>query len=575
MSNDSVGRAGEDEIGEMQSATAQASGGSGRLIAARLAALTALAVLLCGSLVVMVWRTTPNPGLPPFLVLGEDATAGFGISRLLPVVLGIAGGFSVLSLSAARQRVYIGRWLSLLAATWAGAWLAWNFVPSAASATVAILLLALDGIAVVGASTRVFRQRGDPAAATGDGSVEVRQRIRGNRVKHALAVRGLGSLLLLGGIIAAPAVARQAVGQPHGTLATISIGTPPEVDGAMIAVDQETDRVYLLLQSSYIQLFDYRVTSGTLITLDGRQGTVITTQHLDFYPNTLVVDSHGARAFIVAATSFGIDTGTNAVHVLDLRTGRLGVVSSGRSVNDVAVDPRTGHVFIPDADDNSVHMLDARTGRVLRTVKVGRQPIRVIVAEHAHRAFVINQGDGNQPGTASMSVLDTTSGSTVRMTDTDMGETFIVDERLDRMFGVTRSTVSVRDARRGVLLRKVGVPGGNTSALAGSQSTQRVFVVNSDHDSVSMLDAQSGAVLRTISVGSHPNALAVDEHRHRVFVTNQNSDSVSVLDATTGRSLDTLSVGVTPIAIAVDAHLGHAFVYSATSETVSVINTGV
>jgi len=63
------------------------------------------------------------------------------------------------------------------------------------------------------------------------------------------------------------------------------------------------------------------------------------------------------------------------------------------------------------------------------------------------------------------------------------------------------------------------------------ERTARVFVLNRDSQAVSVLDANSGALLRNISVGKAPTAVAVDAQTARVFVLNRDSQAVSVLDA--------------------------------------------
>ncbi len=59
----------------------------------------------------------------------------------------------------------------------------------------------------------------------------------------------------------------------------------------------------------------------------------------------------------------------------------------------------------------------------------------------------------------------------------------------------------------------------------------RVIVANPDTDSVSVLDARSGRVVRHISVGHAPQTVAVDEQTARIFVANAGDNTVSVLDA--------------------------------------------
>jgi YVTN family beta-propeller protein len=560
-------------IGAPRAGQMPASGWSDTTAAARVVVLMALIVLAGGSLVVLVSGTTPRPGLPPFLVQGEDELTGWSLNRVLPVVLSIAGGLGVLGLAAARQRSYIGRWLALLAATWVVAWLAWNFMPSMASTLIASLLLEVNGIAIGGARWSIFRRHDGSGTPAGSGRDDVR-RVRGIAAWWPHLALG-AAVLLLGGAIAAPAVAQRIVAQPRGTLTTIAIAAPPEVDDGVIVADPGSGRAVLLLRTNYLEPFDVRVLKGTVVTLDSGRGTLVRTLSLDLYPGTLAVDSHLGRAFINAVSEFGTDTALNTLHVLDLRTGTMmRVLSRGTYLIDVAVDQRTDHVFAADSAANRVYLLDARTGALLRTIKVGQSPEQVVVAAGADRVFVVNTGDDTHPG--SLSLLDATSGAVVRTVPSDAGynyDVFAVDDRTGRVFGTADRTVRVWDARSGAELARIKIPGGRTSTLALGAGTNRLFVVNSDHQSVSMLDARSGRILRTIPVGLQPCALAVDERTHRVFVVNAGSDSVSVLDATTGQTLDTLPVGVTPIAIGVDARLGHAVVYNAASATVSVLET--
>jgi YVTN family beta-propeller protein len=129
-------------------------------------------------------------------------------------------------------------------------------------------------------------------------------------------------------------------------------------------------------------------------------------------------------------------------------------------------------------------------------------------------------------------------------------------------------SVNVLDLTRGTLLRTVQVSeqrgGGLAPVVAVDDRTQRVFVANSGdslHEgSVSVLDAASGAVVRTVSPGVHPVAVAIDSQRGRVFVANNGSGSVSILDAATGAVLRTIPVEGRPALVAVDARRARVFV---------------
>src|SRR2546426_12486130 len=82
------------------------------------------------------------------------------------------------------------------------------------------------------------------------------------------------------------------------------------------------------------------------------------------------------------------------------------------------------------------------------------------------------------------------------------------------------------------------------STRAGAEL--RVFVTNEKSDDVTVIDAATRAVVRTIPVGKRPRGVAVSPDGRRVYVTNSNSDSLSVIDAKTLEVLSTVPAGVGP-----------------------------
>ncbi len=108
-------------------------------------------------------------------------------------------------------------------------------------------------------------------------------------------------------------------------------------------------------------------------------------------------------------------------------------------------------------------------------------------------------------------------------------------------------------------------------ALAVDARSSHLFVADSAADSVTLLDARTGAPLATTIVGQAPVALAVDEAHGRVYTLNacvftaplgpaqacpNGAGSVSVLDLSSGALLDTWGVGGEITALAVDERAG-------------------
>jgi len=143
-----------------------------------------------------------------------------------------------------------------------------------------------------------------------------------------------------------------------------------------------------------------------------------------------------------------------------------------------------------------------------------------------------------------------------------------VDTRTHRVFvgngdNLGMGTVNVLDSARHSVLRTVAVPGG---AMTVDERGGRVFVAQTGLATrrLSMLDATSGALLRTVALDAHPIAVAVDAATERAFVLGQRgtTESVTVLDATTGTPLRRVSLGPSPAqpTILVATRAGHIFV---------------
>lgn len=110
--------------------------------------------------------------------------------------------------------------------------------------------------------------------------------------------------------------------------------------------------------------------------------------------------------------------------------------------------------------------------------------------------------------------------------------------------------------------------GGIPAALAVDGRTRRVFVISAYGGESRLLDARTGATLRTLPVVGA--AVAVDEQSGRVFVTGP--AGVTMLDATSGRVLRVTGIAVAPGSVAVDAPAGHVFVANPANNTVTMLD---
>src|SRR5205085_9731472 len=127
-------------------------------------------------------------------------------------------------------------------------------------------------------------------------------------------------------------------------------------------------------------------------------------------------------------------------------------------------------------------------------------------------------------------------------------------------------TVRVLDAQNGAVLHAGHVHSASTGTTMMATAARAGHVFATGDTSVTMLDARSGRVLRTIALGVLLTGVAVDMHRGHVFATGYSGTSgvgtLSMLDATSGALLRTVTLDQSPSPgpVAVDERRGHAFV---------------
>lgn len=290
---------------------------------------------------------------------------------------------------------------------------------------------------------------------------------------------------------------------------------------AAIAMDTQTRRVFVVDHAASVD--EHVPVPITVSILDTTTKMILSTRVLPTEGYTTVPGPQGIA--------------------LDERTNRVFILTNSRHVD--ASTSRTSY-------SGNVSTLDTRTGAVLRTVHLANPATAVAVDARTTRVFVLttaiipDDGDltGHSPsGSGAMTIMDAATGSVLgRVAVGAAPDALAVDERSGRVFV----------ANLGPLDLDSGIP-----TRAGS---------------VSALDARSGAVLRTVTVGVFPTRLAIDERSGRVFALNlglrtglrytstPRHSSVSVLDGTTGRSLATVGIGDASGSIRVAAEHGHVLI---------------
>ncbi len=110
-----------------------------------------------------------------------------------------------------------------------------------------------------------------------------------------------------------------------------------------------------------------------------------------------------------------------------------------------------------------------------------------------------------------------------------------------------------------------------------SRDGARLFVLCNESDELRVLDAATGAAIKSIAVGHIPRGIALSPDGGRLFVTNTWDDTLSVIDTAALEVVSTWHVGAEPSGVIEDRAGKHLFVANRISNDVAVLNaqTGV
>jgi len=108
--------------------------------------------------------------------------------------------------------------------------------------------------------------------------------------------------------------------------------------------------------------------------------------------------------------------------------------------------------------------------------------------------------------------------------------------------------------------------------LAASADGKLLYIVSEKSDALLLVDAQSGAVIRRVSVGHVPRGLSVSANGKQIYVANSWTDTVSVIDAEKFVVVQTLATGAEPTSAVPDKEGRTLYVANRLSNDISVID---
>src|SRR4051794_10417797 len=281
------------------------------------------------------------------------------------------------------------------------------------------------------------------------------------------------------------------------------------------------------------------------------------------------------------------------VFVVNARTDEVGSINAntlapigqpirvGRVPSDIALSPDASRAYVVSPSDNSVTVLDTKSGTTIGDpIRVDRYPAGLVVSPDGATIYVA----GGE--TDDVRAYDAKShrqiGEPIRIGDAPGGLAISPDGRWIYATSQYQNDVRVIDTRT---LSVVGNPitvGKRPIAATVSRDGNRVYVASWGSDSVSVIgrrelrksaEVTTQVIGQPIPVGRYPSSLVVSADGLRVFVVDQNSDTVSVIDTKAMKVVHTIPTGDAPTTIAISPDGHRTYTANMYADTVTVIDT--
>ena len=253
------------------------------------------------------------------------------------------------------------------------------------------------------------------------------------------------------------------------------------------------------------------------------------------------------------------------VQVVDLKSGKLaGTIPNTTGVHGIAIDDEDGLGFISDGRANTVTEFNLSTLATIATIPVGDGPDCIIYDPATDRVFTFN-GRG-QTSTA----IDAKSGKVVGTIALPGRPEYAVSDYNGMLYDniEDKSEIAAIDPKT-LQIKFVWslAPGDSPSGLTMDRKSRRLFSV-CDNQKMIVMDADTGNVIATPTIGNGPDACVFDPKASLVFSPNGEDGTLTEIQENGDQYtiVGTIPTQMTARTLTYDTKTRHLFTVGATPQ---------
>jgi YVTN family beta-propeller protein len=262
---------------------------------------------------------------------------------------------------------------------------------------------------------------------------------------------------------------------------------------------------------------------------------------------------------------YALDRAHDAASVFDREKAATVTVTVGKDPVALAINETTNRIYVANNGGGSVSVIDGSNDAVVATVNVGALPYVLAVNPVTNKIFVSNTFSDK------ITLIDgaTNAMSTVKAGSAD---SIVIDATRDRAYliGWEGTSLTVLDSKLAIV-GKIKMGGMHLWGMAVDEAAGKLYVTRAGSAELAVVEEASGSVTN-IATGATPCAVAINSATKRIYVVNHEGDSVTVVDEADGKLVATVVVGEKPQGIAIDAKANRIYVANVHGDSVSVID---
>ena len=229
--------------------------------------------------------------------------------------------------------------------------------------------------------------------------------------------------------------------------------------------------------------------------------------------------------------------------------------SNQESFSGISVDAPARRVYV--AHGTELQVMDADSGAVIGIIPGFTQNDGIAIASDLGRGFITDRAQSK------VVIFDLGTLKTVGEAKTDAGVSNIIydsaSKRIFTMNGESHSS-TVIDASTGNVLKTIDLGGVPEGAVADDNGT--IFTSVLDKNEIAVIDSRALTIKARwpVAPAEAPSALSIDRQHRRLFTAGRNLQALVVMDADTGKVVQALGITANAGASAYDADTGLLFV---------------